>query len=42
MIDKGYSEDDVFLAIRAGENLYQAIEQQEEELTKRPAPFGRK
>ena len=41
-IEKGWSEEDTFLAIKAGENLYNASVKQAEELSKRPAPFGRK
>ena len=40
-IEKGWSEDDIFLGIKAGENLYHASLKQIEELSKRPAPFGR-
>lgn len=42
IIAKGWSEDDAFLAIKAGENLYNAIVKQEEELKNRKPPFGRK
>jgi hypothetical protein len=41
-IAKGWSEEDTFLGIKAGENLYIASVKQAEELNKRPAPFGRK
>lgn len=43
---KKWSEEDIFLAIKAAQNLYAAIKQQEKELdearNKRPPPFGRK
>lgn len=42
IIAKGWSEDDAFLAIKAGQNLYDAIVKQEEELAKRSPPFGRR
>lgn len=40
-VEKKWSEDDIFLAIKAGENLYNATVIQVDELSKRPAPFGR-
>ena|ERR1700735_4958847 len=42
MLKRGYSEEDLFLALKAGQNLYDAIETQEQELVSRPAPFGRR
>jgi hypothetical protein len=39
---KGWDEDSIFLAINAGQNLYDAIVKQEEDIKKRPNPFGRK
>lgn len=42
ILEKGWTTDDAFLAIKAGVNLYEAIVKQEEELKVRPAPFGRK
>lgn len=42
MVEKGYSEEEIFLAIKAGENLYDALLKQHEELKARPLPFGRK
>lgn len=42
IIARGWSEDDAFLALKAGENLYNAIQIQEKELASRPPPFGRK
>lgn len=41
-LDKGWASEQVYLALKAGQNLYDAIAQQEEELAQRPAPFGRK
>lgn len=41
-IAKGWSEEDTFLGIKAGQNLYEASVKQAEELSKGPAPFGRK
>ena len=40
--ERGHMDEDIFLAIKAGENLYHAIQLQEEELKKRHLPFGRK
>jgi hypothetical protein len=40
-LEKKWSEEDIFLAIKAGENLYNATVKQIDELSKRPAPFGR-
>jgi hypothetical protein len=40
--EKGWMDEDIFLAIKAGQNLYDAIVLQKEELKKRPPPFGRK
>lgn len=34
-IKKNWSEEDIFLAIRAGQNLYHAIQKQEHELRNR-------
>lgn len=42
IVKKGWAEDDAFLALKAGENLHQAIIQQEQELAAKPPPFGRK
>jgi hypothetical protein len=42
IIAKGWSKEDAFLAIKAGENLYNAKLLQEKELAKQPPPFGRK
>lgn len=42
IVTKGWSEEDAFLALKAGENLYNANEKQEAELAARPLPFGRK
>lgn len=42
ILDRGWSEDDAFLAIKAGENLHQAMVRVEEEIKKRPPPFGRR
>ena len=39
---KGWKEEDIFLAIKAGQNLHRANVKQEAELKQRPAPFGRK
>jgi hypothetical protein len=41
-LSKGWSEEDTFLGIKAGENLYNAILKQEQELSETPPPFGRK
>ena len=41
-LEKNYSEEEIFFGIKAGQNLYDAIVKQEEELKKRPPPFGRK
>ena len=41
-VAKGWKSDDIFLAMKAAENLYNAIEQQEEEIRNRKPPFGRK
>lgn len=41
-IQKKWSEEDTFLAIKAAENLYNAIQQQEQELRNKKPPFGRK
>lgn len=45
-IEKKWSEEDTFLAIKAAQNLYAAIQQQEKELEEarknRTPPFGRK
>jgi hypothetical protein len=41
-VEQNIPEDHIFLAIYAGKNLFQAQIQQEEELKKRPASFGRK
>jgi hypothetical protein len=40
-IEKGWSEENIFLGMHAAQNLYNAIKQQEQELANRPAPFGR-
>ena len=40
-LKKGWSEERIFLAIKAGENLYQASLKQKEELAKKPPPFAR-
>lgn len=40
-IINGFDEDEIFLAIKAGQNLHDAALIQIEELSKRPAPFGR-
>jgi hypothetical protein len=42
IIAKGWSGEDAFLAIKAGQNLYDGLEEQKKELAKRPLPFGRK
>jgi len=42
IVQHGWSEEDAFLACKAGENLHQAVVQQEKELAARPLPFGRK
>lgn len=41
IIAKGWAEDDAFLAIKAGQNLYKSIVKQEADLKKKPPPFGR-
>lgn len=41
-LTKGWAEDTIFLAIKAGQNLYDALVKQEKELDNRPLPFGRK
>lgn len=41
-VTRDWKEDDIFLAFKAAENLYNSIRKQEEELRNRPAPFGRK
>jgi hypothetical protein len=41
-VAKGWKSDDIFLAIKAAENLYNAIQQQEQELRNKKPPFGRK
>lgn len=42
LLSRGLSEDEIFLLIKAGENLYKALEDQQKELAARPAPFGRR
>ena len=42
LISKGCNEYDVFLIIKAGQNLYNAIIEQEKEIKARKPPFGRK
>jgi hypothetical protein len=42
ILKTGWDEEEAFLAIKAGENLYQAVVQQEKELAAKPLPFGRK
>jgi len=42
LIDRGWSEEDIFLAIKAGQNLVDSLSIVENELKKRPPPFGRK
>jgi hypothetical protein len=42
ILQRGWSEEDAFLAIKAGEILYQDLLNFEEEKIKRKPPFGRK
>lgn len=42
IIEKGWAEEDVFLGIQAGLNLFNAVTKQELELASRAPPFGRK
>jgi len=42
LIAKGCNEYDVFLIIKAGQNLYNSILEQEKEIKARKPPFGRK
>ena len=41
-LTKGWDEATIFLAIKAGQNLYDALAKQKQELDARPPPFGRK
>jgi hypothetical protein len=41
IIEKGWSEDDAFLGIKAGQNLYESILKQETALLAKAPPFGR-
>lgn len=42
LVEEGYTEDQIFLLIKAGEQLHKALKEKEAELAKRPAPFGRR
>lgn len=42
ILSKGWSEEDAFLAIKAGQNLHDSLAALEKELQNKPPPFGRK